>query len=263
MRKCRHHYEWYDGKLKCARCGHRKWLTRGAKRKIGKASILVILVIGGFFVYQNYGMIFNKVQTEIPRIDQSPYTKPLIAKLTSLSANLSQVVTNSNIQLAPLSLDQLQKITLDDINKYRQENNIPDLSLVNEPPSQTYAELLLSENCLHHMNDNGLTPQGRFHQAGLDSFAIGENIAGGQKAVLEDLGGFIKARNYDMMFNDADSNWGHKKNILDPQYTSISIGIAYNNLNMVVVEDFESPLQSNEYIPSSAYFDTPDKKDCW
>lgn len=250
----------------CTKCGKRSKGVKTYRRSKNKKLIPIIigLVIAGFFVYQYNGLIFNKIQTEIPRIDNSPYTKLVITKITSLSANLSKAVTNSNIPLAPPpSLDQLQKITLDDLNKYRQENNIPPLSLMNESPSQTYAELLLSENCLHHMNDNGLTPQGRFHQAGIDSFAIGENIAGGQKAVLDDLGGFIKARNYDMMFNDADSDWGHKKNILDPQYTSISIGIAYNDLNMVLVEDFESPLQSNEYIPSSAYFDTPDQKSCW
>lgn len=31
---------------------------------------------------------------------------------------------------------------------------------------------------------------------------------------------------------------------------------------MVIVEDFESPLQANEYIPSSEYYDTPDAKEC-
>ena len=260
----KHNYWYSQGAFRCKKCGHVTYgRHKGNTKKI--AIILILIVIGtvGFFVYQNNGMISNKIQTEIPKIIPA-YTKPLLAKISSLSANLSQVASNSNIQvIPPPSLDQLQQFTVNDLNKYRQENNVSPLTMINEPPSQTYAQLLLSENCLHHMNANGLTPQGRFHEAGIDSYAIGENIAGGQKAVLQDLEGFIQSENNDMMFNDASSNWGHRQNILDPTYASVSIGIAYDATNMVVVEDFESPLQGNEYIPTSAYYDTPDSKECW
>ena len=248
----------------CGDCmGQNTRRTRRNKNVIKLTSIIVGIIIIGFFVYQNNGLIFNKIQTEVPKIEHS-YTKPLLAKISSLSANLSQVTSNSNIQLTPPpSLDQLQQTTLDDLNKYRQANNVLPLKMLNESPTQTYAELLLSERCLHHMNADGLTPQGRFHQAGIDSFAVGENIAGGQKAVLENLEGFIKNQNHEMMFNDASSDWGHRDNILDSRYVSISIGIAYDATNMIIVEDFESPLQGGEYIPSSEYYDTPDSKECW
>lgn len=64
MRKCHHHYHWYNGKLKCERCGHRKWLTRGAKRKI---TITIIVLAFGFIAYQNLGLIINNV-THIEKI---------------------------------------------------------------------------------------------------------------------------------------------------------------------------------------------------
>lgn len=158
---------------------------------------------------------------------------------------------------------KLEQVTLDDINQYRQANNVPPLTMMNEAPSSTYANALLDERCLHHVQDNGTTPQGRFHNSGLDSFLVGENLSGGQKAVFENLEDFIKKRDSDMMFNDADSNWGHRKNILDPTYMSVSIGIAYDATNMVIVEDFLQPLQSGEYIPTSEYQDIPDAKKCW
>lgn len=248
----------------CGDCiGRNRARSRRNKNVIKLVPIVIGVVIVGFFVFQNYNLIFNKIQTSVPRIEHS-YTKPLLSKIVSLSANLSNMASNSDVEVtAPPSLNQLRQITLDDLNKYRQENNVSPLTMMNEPPSQTYAQQLLSENCIHHMNADGLTPQGRFHQAGINSFAIGENIAGGQKAVLQNLGGFIKNENYDMMFNDASSDWGHKKNILDPTYVSVSIGIAYDATNMVLVEDFESQLQGNEYIPTSAYYDIPDAKECW
>ncbi|VVC05923.1 Cysteine-rich secretory protein family protein [uncultured archaeon] len=160
-------------------------------------------------------------------------------------------------------MSKLQQFTLDDINQYRQANKVQPLTMINEEPSSAYAKVLLSERCLHHVQDNGITPQGRFHNAGIDSFSVGENLAGGQKAVFDNLENFVKNRNYDMMFRDADSNWGHRQNILDPKYTAISIGIDYDATNMVIVEDFLTTLQSDEYVPPSAYSDIADLRDCW
>jgi len=217
--------------------------------------ILLPLFLYGFFTFNN----------SLDLIDKTSVSVSQILQWITQNQNLPNQLLPKNIPTLGVSqsTDELRQIALDDINQYRQQNNIPPLIMINELPTQTYAELLLSEKCLHHMNDNGLTPQGRFHQAGIDSFAVGENIAGGQKRLLDNQGQFIRNENYDMMFNDAHSNWGHKKNILDPDYSSISLGIAYNNFNMVIVEDFESKLQPDEYIPSSAYFDTQDQKDCW
>lgn len=273
---CRHNYWYSQGAFRCKKCGHvsykdyrRNNKRNGAIIGIVSSAIVIFFFVGLPYINPNIQIPNQSGQIQLPKFSELPkimpaYTKPLLAKISSLSANLSQVASNSNIQVTPPpSLDQLQQFTVNDLNKYRQENNVTSLTMMNEPPSQIYAQLLLSERCLHHMNDNGTTPQGRFHNAGIDSFAIGENIAGGQKAVLQDLEGFIKSENNDMMFNDASSNWGHRQNILDPTYASVSIGVAYDATNMVIVEDFESPLQGNEYVPTSAYYEIPDSKECW
>jgi hypothetical protein len=56
---------------------------------------------------------------------------------------------------------------------------------------------------------------------------------------------------------------GHRMNILNPNHQNVSLGIAYNLNNVVLVEDFEDPLQPNEHVSSSSYISIPDSKSCW
>ena len=42
-----------------------------------------------------------------------------------------------------------------------------------------------------------------------------------------------------MMYDDAESDWGHRDNILNPFHNKVSIGIAYNNNAIYLVQDFE------------------------
>jgi hypothetical protein len=42
-----------------------------------------------------------------------------------------------------------------------------------------------------------------------------------------------------MMNDDAEANWGHRNNILNPFHDAVSIGIAYDNSSFYMVQDFE------------------------
>src|SRR5213594_4675281 len=53
----------------------------------------------------------------------------------------------------------------------------------------------------------------------------------------------IDTAEYNMMYDDAESNWGHKDNILDKYHTHVSVGIAYDSLDFAIVQNFE-----NQYI---------------
>jgi len=63
-----------------------------------------------------------------------------------------------------------------------------------------------------------------------------------------------------MMYNDADQNNAHGDNILNPNHKSVSLGIAYDNNNLVLVEDFQEPNTLGWKSFDLAY---DDGKFCW
>ncbi|HZS73225.1 MAG TPA: hypothetical protein VFA69_01860 [Candidatus Nitrosotalea sp.] len=70
-----------------------------------------------------------------------------------------------------------------------------------------------------------------------------------------------------MMFNDSTSNWGHKLNILNPFHSSVSIGIAYDENSVVLVQDFEDPtsypVDDTYLFEYHANVQTHNSKHCW
>ena len=266
---CKHNFVWTRNKFVCVYC-KKSYRPRQAKiRFIRNISVIIsVVVLGVFFAPHFMGYIACFVpsvgscaheatmseNTGASSNDRSPPQEPIIPALPTLN---------------DYSTEQLRQIALDDINYYRQHNSVSPLKTLNFQPSQTYAELLLSERCIHHMNDDGTAPQGRFQKAGINSFLISENVAGGMKALLEDKAQFIKDRDHDMMFKDAGPNHdqpgpgGHTRNILDPASDGVSLGIAYDDTNMVIVQDFEQTLRTGESSDPESYTETPDQKNCW
>ncbi len=57
----------------------------------------------------------------------------------------------------------------------------------------------------------------------------------------------IKRLQYLMVYDDADSNWGHRDNILDKWHNKVNIGIAYDDY-LAFVQHFE-----NDYIDWDRY----------
>jgi len=43
---------------------------------------------------------------------------------------------------------------------------------------------------------------------------------------------------YDMVYDDADYDWGNRDNILYEEYTEVSIGVAYDENKLYFVQDF-------------------------
>ena len=42
-----------------------------------------------------------------------------------------------------------------------------------------------------------------------------------------------------MMYDDADSNWGHRDNILDESHRAVNIGVVFNGKRVTFVQHFE------------------------
>jgi Cysteine-rich secretory protein family len=158
----------------------------------------------------------------------------------------------------------LVNIPLEDINTYRAQYGLTPLSAGGAISPNLYAEELLNEKCIHHIDSKGQGPMLRYQTNGDKMFLVSENIA--YETNLDLLpSAEIRDLDYQMMYNDSSENWGHKKNILDPNATSVSIGIAHGDNNtMVIVEDFEANLQNGYQYDSTSFQTQPeDAKHCW
>jgi len=104
---------------------------------------------------------------------------------------------------------------------------------------------MLANDYISHWDINGFKPYMRYALAG-GTGAVQENcIWQGETANLSpiDVNTTLKEMESSMMNNDAASNWDHRNNILNPLHNEVSIGIAYDDHNVYLVQDFE-----NDYI---------------
>lgn len=117
----------------------------------------------------------------------------------------------------------LQEYTLSLINKERVKAEQTELTLDNNSIAQRYAEEMLRTGVL---KNNPELPGN-----------MGENIMyfeGDDFNVTIVLDALI----YDMVYDDADYEWGNHDNILYEEYTMVSIGVAYDENNLYLVQDF-------------------------
>lgn len=158
----------------------------------------------------------------------------------------------------------LQLIAFDDINSYRKQNGLNSLSLGDAKSPGLYAEELLDEKCIHHIDSKGQGAMMRYQTNGDTMFLVSENI-GYEFYPHLSMSEEIKDLNYQMMYNDSSENWSHKTNMLYPNATSVSIGVTFDKKNLVViVEDFQTPLPSGyDYDPSDFQTQPEDVKHCW
>ena len=144
----------------------------------------------------------------------------------------------------PSDYSLMVNFTLQIINQDRStEGGLAAVSLNPRLAAQQHAYSMLINGYLSHWDTQGLKPYMRYTIAGGNEY-VAENVAfiratGNYRttAAVEDA---IKRLEYEMVYNDAAHNWGHRDNILDPYHTGVSIGIAYDANNVYLVQDFTS-----------------------
>jgi len=143
-----------------------------------------------------------------------------------------------NLFPAVPSHDELVNYTLSLINADRQSHNLQNVTLSSVNSGQQHAEDMLRNKYFSHWDIQGYKPYMRYTLAG-GKGSVAENCAA-QLGSYSDLKEALKEMEWNMMYDDAASNWGHRDNILNPLHNKVSIGIAYDSNNVYLVQDFEN-----------------------
>lgn len=189
----------------------------------------------------------------------NPNTAPsIIPKVTLPKITLPKVTVptitipeNPTVQppTQPTDLPSLYAYALKVVNDDRKANGLNPVALSNIQSAQNHANDQLSLKYFSHWNSDGVKPYvvytklgGRGSVAENDDYKYSYCPTSNCIENTFDPYAEIKNGEDQMMNNDAASNWGHKKNILDPNHTHVNFGIAYDNDRFYFVQNFESNL---------------------
>jgi uncharacterized protein YkwD len=199
----------------------------------------IIAVIAGAIIWSAYPTIIQLAQG--PSVSPSPSTTTPTPTMTLSPMPTPPEPTPSDA----LNHEELVDYALSLINSDRHSMGLQNVTLSSINSGQRHAEDMLANTFFSHWDTNGYKPYMRYTLAG-GKGSVAENCAWqgltgnifgiDVKSALEDM-------EWSMMYDDASSNWGHRDNILDPLHNRVSIGVAYNNHNVYLVQDFE-----NDYV---------------
>jgi uncharacterized protein YkwD len=150
-------------------------------------------------------------------------------------------------------LDVLKQHMLDLINEDRENHGLEPVKLSDNPAAQLHAEEMLKTRVLSHWLTNGEKPYMAYSSNGGQG-DVSQNIA--YSGYLDDYEDCVNhtvicttvdperdLKELERMMIEDDKECcddGHKMNILDPYHTHVSIGIAYDNYVIMLVQNFEN-----------------------
>ena len=214
---------------------------------IAVAVVVLALVFAGAYVLVLHPMTQygNTTATQLPLLPTTT-SQPVSGGSGSTSSTNTTTITTTTFEPSNQSNQSLYYYALSLINKDRQQYGLSNVTLSSESSGQQHAQSMLGNNYFSHWDIYGLKPYMRYTLLG-GTGAVSENIAyqSSSECVLSVCSGTIEPKTalegmeYSMMYNDsACCNNGHRDNILNPDHTQVSIGIAYNSSTIYFVEDF-------------------------
>lgn len=147
----------------------------------------------------------------------------------------------------PPTKEELYQYALQVINQDRINHGVSPVALSNVSSAQNHADDMLNAGYFSHWNTVGVKPYVTYTKLG-GRGDVNENISvttaycpsSNCKTNYFDPLKQINDSEYDMMYKDQASDWGHRDNIINPKFTDVNIGIAYNNEKFYFVEHFEN-----------------------
>ncbi len=133
------------------------------------------------------------------------------------------------------------------VNKDRMEHGLKPVKLGGNGAAQAHADDMLQKKYYSHWYSDNVKPYVAYTKMG-GRASVSENIA---KTTITcpsnnclphsfDPKKEIEGYQYRMMYDDAESDWGHRDTILGPHHITVNFGVAYDDDNFYFVQHFET-----------------------
>lgn len=143
---------------------------------------------------------------------------------------------------AKIELSALYDHALELVNEDRDRHGLEPVALSQTGSAQDHADDMMEIGYYSHWHSEGVKPYATYTKHGGTGY-VAENIAtswcSGYCSPIDPFE-TIKEHQWGMVYDDADSDWGHRDNILDPARTHVNFGIAYSGSKLYFVQHFES-----------------------
>jgi len=212
-------------------------------KKAAVAIVVVLSISVLLFIFFQYSPFFSNITEPESTPDETPNV-PDATETPDGTPSTPDVSPDSNGSSPDdnASSSELVNYALILINNDRQLNGLENVTLSSVNSAQLHADNMLENNFAGHWDLNGYKPHMRYTLAG-GKGSVSENVAWKYRSDFIDPKEILENLQWQMVYDDADSNWGHKNNILTPFHNKVSIGIAYNDNYLYLVQDFE-----NDYV---------------
>ncbi len=173
--------------------------------------------------------------------------------ITSTSTTTSSVTTTTTTSVTTTTLPaanetakyyELKLYALSIINDERAKRNLSLVALSDNNAAQEHAEDMVKYYYLSHWDSSGRKPYMQYTDNN-GSYSMSQNAAWSgffertSFAKKVDPRKSTESLTNAMIYDDADSDWGHRDNILNPTRTHVSLGVAYDDINFAFVQNFE------------------------
>ncbi|MFC1755165.1 thermonuclease family protein [Thermoproteota archaeon] len=197
-------------------------------------------------------IVTNSSSTTTTIVSQtSNSTLPIVITTTTKRDSQNNITIIDDNQQS-IEISKLYQFALNLINTHRLEANVTSVELGDISSAQDHAEDLASMCVISHWDSGGMKPYMRYGLAGGEG-VIAENVAVSwwhgpftftELLIMET----IEELEFSMMYDDADSDWGHRDNIINPIHNKVHIGIALGSNCIIYVEHFE-----DDYLDLTRY----------
>ena len=254
----------YDGS-RCPICHGKKSFSL-TPIGVGMIGVIMIGIIGLLFINgtfeineKNLNESIKNTSTELPQTEKSEITSDTSTQTTESSheiylenerkaLKIEEARQRAEIRKAEdLKIKYAEKnkelveYALQIINEDRKKFDLQPVTLSENQAAQIHAEDMLKTRTISHWMTNGEKPYMTYTRLG-GTGSVSQNIAtsscSGYGCSTDPISQ-ITSSEYNMMYDDASSNWGHRDNILRPYHTHVSIGISFNDNFFVMVQNFE------------------------